>query len=63
MTKSVKTWQSLPLIMLNVHLFHQELKCNVCQLENMFSFISDQAFICQTLQWNLHQAELTPRPT
>ena len=25
----------------------------------MFSFISDQTFICQRLQWNLHQAELT----
>ena len=29
------------------------------QLENMFSLISDQTFICQRLQWNLHQAELT----
>ena len=26
---------------------------------NMFSFISDQTFLCQRLQWNLHQAELT----
>ena len=25
----------------------------------MFSFISDQTFIFQRLQWNLHQAELT----
>ena len=28
-------------------------------IRNMFSLISDQTFIFQRLQWNLHQAELT----
>ena len=60
MTKNAKTWQVIafnhaersPLI-------DEELNCNVCQLENMYSLISDQTFIFQRLQWNQHQAELT----
>ena len=46
---------------------HQELHCIVCQLENMFSLISDQTFIfqiksisCIQFSFLYRQLEITP---
>ena len=67
MTKSATTYIRLKAVITfnHVECSHlikptmQELNCSVCQLENIISLISDQSFIFQRLQYNLHQAELT----
>ena len=65
MTKSAKTYIRLKAVVTFNQVERSPLIKSIKSLlqclsiRNMFSLISDQSFIFQRLQWNLHQAELT----